>query len=289
MTFKKDVEESINKNVEETEDSMNQINVSFFSALEDEKKEKEHQQFMDGVLSAWLALMFANFEEDLYNSAQVGIDEADKQLKSKNITTVADKNITVETYEKQVQTRLDSVKSDLVTVAEEIKTNNSSIFKDLNATITREQREKLSKELLNVLKKNGITHFYDKAGRQWQIETYIKMRTLTESMQAERLSFFTRATQYGVDLVRIIHLNLHPQCELCIPFNGKILSINGKTPGYMTIQEAALHGLFHPNCDHISEELELAPEDNGGEGEINLNEANQKRADYNTKKNFQMF
>ena len=79
------------------------------------------------------------------------------------------------------------------------------------------------------------------------------------------------------------------QCELCIPFNGKILSINGKTPGYMTIQEAALHGLFHPNCDHISEELELAPEDNGGEGEINLNEANQKRADYNTKKNFQMF
>lgn len=289
MTLKKDIEESINNNLNETEDYMQQINDSFIAALEDESKQNEHQQFLDGILSAWLALMFTNFEEDLYKSAQTGIDEADKQLKSKNITTVADKNITVETFEKQVQTRLDSVKSDLVTVAEEIKSNNSSIFKDLNATITREQREKLSKELLNVLKKNGITHFYDKAGRQWQIETYVKMRTLTELMQGERVSFFTRATQYGVDLVRIIHLNLHPQCELCIPFNGKILSINGKTPGYMTIQEASLHGLFHPNCDHVSQELELAPEDNGGEGEINLNEANKKRADYNTKKNFRMF
>ena len=289
MTLKKDVEESINKNLSDTEEYMQQINDSFIAALEDEKKQKQHQQFMDGVLSAWLALMFTNFEEDLYRSAQTGIDEADKQLKVKNITTVADENITVDTFENQVQTRIESVKSDLTTVAEEIKSNNTSIFKDLNATITREQREKLSKELLAILKKNGITHFYDKAGRQWQIETYVKMRTLTELMQGERLAFFTRATQYGVDLVRIIHLNLHPECQLCTPFNGKILSINGNTPGYMTIQEAAMQGLFHPNCDHVSRQLELAPEDKGTDGIVNLNEANKKRAEYNAKKNFRMF
>lgn len=289
MTLKEDIEKSINKNVNETEDYMQQINTSFIAAIEDEKKQKEHQQFMDAVLSAWLALMFANFEEDLYNSAQIGIDEADKQLKSKNITTVADENINVDIFENQVQTRLDSVKSDFTTLAEEIKSNNSSIFKDLNAKITKEQREKLSNELLSILKKNGITHFYDKAGHQWQIETYVKMRTLTELMQAERLSFFTRATQYGVDLVKIIHLNIHPQCELCIPFNGKILSINGNTPGYMTIQEAAMQGLFHPNCDHVSEELELAPEDSGQDGIINLSDANKKRFEYNKKKNFNMF
>lgn len=289
MTLKEDIEKSINKNLNETEEYMQQINTSFIAAIEDEKKQKEHQQFMDAVLSTWLGLMFANFEEDIYNSAQIGIDEADKQLKSKNITTVADENINVDTFENQVQTRLDSVKSDLTTLAEEIKSNNSSIFKDLNAKITKEQREKLSNELLSILKKNGITHFYDKAGRQWQIETYVKMRTLTELMQAERLSFFTRATQYGVDLVRIIHLNIHPQCELCIPFNGKILSINGNTPGYMTIQEAAMQGLFHPNCDHVSEELELAPEDSGQDGIINLSDANKKRFEYNKKKNFNMF
>ena len=289
MALKKDVEESIDNNISATVDYMEQINRSLNAALEEEKKQKEHQQLTDAVLSAWLGLMFANFEDDLYNSAQIGIDEADKQLKAQKITEVVDKNITVETFEEQIQTRLDSVKSDLITVAEEIKSNSNSIFKDLSSTITKEQREKLQKDLLKVLQDNGVTFFFDKAGRKWQIENYVKMRTLTELVQGQRMAFFTRATQYGVDLVRIVHMNIHPQCPLCIPFNGKILSINGNTPGYMTIQEAAIQGLFHPNCDHIPEKLELAPIDNGGEGVIELSEENKKRAEYNNKKNFRMF
>lgn len=289
MALKKDVEESIDNNISATVDYMEQINRSLNAALEEEKKQKEHQQLTDAVLSAWLGLMFANFEDDLYNSAQIGIDEADKQLKAKKITEVVDKNITVETFEEQIQTRLDSVKSDLITVAEEIKSNSNSIFKDLSSTITKEQREKLQKDLLKVLQDNGVTFFFDKAGRKWKIENYVKMRTLTELVQGQRMAFFTRATQYGVDLVRIVHMNIHPQCPLCIPFNGKILSINGNTPGYMSIQEAAIQGLFHPNCDHIPEKLELAPIDNGGEGVIELSEENKKRAEYNNKKNFRMF
>lgn len=289
MTLKKDGEESIDNNISATVDYMEQINRSLNAALQEEKQQKEHQQLTDAVLSAWLSLLFANFEDDLYNSAQIGIDEADKQLKAKKITEVVNKDITAETFEGQVQARLESVKSDLITVAEEIKSNSNSIFKDLSTSITKEQREKLQKDLLKVLQDNGVTFFFDKAGRKWQIETYVKMRTLTELVQGQRMAFFTRAVQYGVDLVRIIHMNIHPQCELCIPFNGKILSINGNTPGYMTIEDAAIQGLFHPNCDHIPEQLELAPTDAGGEGEVELNEANKKRAEYNKKKNFKMF
>lgn len=289
MTLKKDVEKNVQDNTSATEDYMAQINQSMIAALEDEKKKKRHQQVMDAVLSAWLALMFAKFEDDLYDSAQIGIDVADKQLKSKGITKIIDNNITKETYEAQIQSRLDNVQDDLLTVAQEIKSNSSSIFNNVNSVIDKKKREELQKQLLEYLKANGITHFYDKAGRQWQIETYVKMRTMTESVQAQRMSFFTRATQFGVDLVRIKHLNIHPQCELCQPFNGKILSINGKTPGYMTIEEAAMYGLFHINCDHIPEELELNPTDSGNEGEIKLNQTNQKRFDYNNKKNFSMF
>lgn len=289
MTLKKDIEENINNNFSATVDYMEQINKSLNATLQEEKQQKEHQQLTDAVLSAWLALMFTNFEDDLYNSAQIGIDEADKQLKAKKITEVVNKDITAETFEGQVQARLESVKSDLITVAEEIKSNSNSIFKNLSTSITKEQREKLQKDLLKVLQDNGVTFFYDKAGRKWKIENYVKMRTLTELVQGQRMSFFTRAVQFGVDLVRIIHMNIHPQCELCIPFNGKILSINGNTPGYMTIEDAAMQGLFHPNCDHIPEKLELAPTDAGGEGEVELNEANKKRAEYNKKKNFKMF
>lgn len=289
MTLKKDVEASIDDNVSATEKYMKQINKSLEQAIDEEKQKKEHDQIMDAVLSTWLALMFANFEEDLYNSAQIGIDEADKQLKAKNITQITDKTITVEKYEQQVQTRLDNVKSDLVAMAEEIKSNSNSIFNDLNTTITKEARDKLANDLLKILKENGITFFYDKAGRKWKLETYVKMRTMTELVQGQRVAFFTRAVQYGVDLVRIIHLNLHPQCELCIPFNNKILSITGKTSGYMTIEEASMQGLFHPNCDHVPQQLELAPLDKGNEGVIILSEANKKRFEYNQKKNFKMF
>lgn len=301
MTLKEDTKESVNENYSATVDYMQQINNSFIAAFEDEKKKKKHEQTMDAVLSAWLMLMFENFTNDIYTSAQFGIDIADKQLKELELKTVADKGITAETFEKQCQVRINSVKNDLITLANEIKGNSSSMFSTLATAITNEQREKLAAQLLKVLKENGISFFYDKAGRKWKIENYVKMRTMTELVQAQRISFFTRATQFGVDLVRIKHLNLHPTCELCAPFNNKILSINGNTPGYMTIQEAAMQGLFHPNCDHVPEEFELVSEkiprkmkkkykkDLEEDRNINLNEANEKRAKYNAKKNFNIF
>lgn len=99
-----------------------------------------------------------------------------------------------------------------------------------------------------------------------------------------RLSFLTRAIQYGEDLVRVIHAGISPTCELCAPFENKILSITGYTQGYISIESAEAYGLHHPNCDHFEETFELAPEDKGNEGNIILNEANQKRYDYNAKK-----
>ena len=51
----------------------------------------------------------------------------------------------------------------------------------------------------------------------------------------------------------------------------------------MTIEEASMYGLFHPRCDHIPEQLELAPQDSGKDGVINLNDANSKRYEYNIK------
>lgn len=289
MALKKDIEQQVNENYSATVDYMEQLNKTLELAIKDEKERKKQEQINDALLSAWLALMFANLEDDLYNSAQIGIDEADKQLKAKNITTIVDKNITSETYEKQVQARFESAKSDLITVAEEIKSNSKSVIRNIENTITKEQQKKLADDLLKVLKENGVTFFFDKAGRKWKIENYVKMRTMTETVQAQRVAFFTRGVQYGVDLVRIKHLNIHPTCQLCAPFENKILSITGNTSGYMTIQEASLQGLFHPNCDHVPEDLELAPTDKGDEGKIELNEENKKRFKYNKKRDFNMF
>lgn len=51
------------------------------------------------------------------------------------------------------------------------------------------------------------------------------------------------------DLVEILGISQFPDSP-CVPYQGKILSLTGKTKGYITIEEAKANGLFHPNCIH---------------------------------------
>ena len=51
------------------------------------------------------------------------------------------------------------------------------------------------------------------------------------------------------DLVEIIGVSVFPNSP-CIPYQGQILSLEGRTKGYTTIKEAKANGLFHPNCIH---------------------------------------
>lgn len=284
--LKQTIETDIEENTDSTADYMDKINQSFFLMLKNptDKEIEKHRKIRDALIALWLASLFKDLEEQLYNSAQKGIDEADKQLKAKNITEVKDKNITVDTFEKQVNDRQAADVEDITLTAQNIKTNSENVIKQLGTvSYDNEKVKKISADLAADLMQRGISFFYDRAGRRWSIAEYINMKTMTETITAERLAFFTRAIQYGVDLVRIVHLNIHPTCELCAPFENKILSIRGDTPNYMTIQEAEMQGLFHPRCDHIPEQLELAPEDKGEEGKIELNEANKKRYEYNKK------
>lgn len=292
--LKQIVENDIDKNTDLTSDYMEQINQSFYQMLKNptDKEIERHRKTRDALIAAWLASFFKNIEEQLYIFAQRGIDEADKQLNKKNITKVKEKNITVKTYENQVKQRQTSNEEDVILVSQSIKTNSENVINQLVSSPivnTMDEKKKISSELAADLVDKGISFFYDRAGRRYSIAEYINMKVMTETINAERIAFFTRAVQYGVDLVRIVHLNLHPTCELCAPFEGRILSIRGLTEGYMPLVEASMQGLFHPRCDHIPEELELAPTDNGKDGEITLNEANKKRYEYNQKRGFRMF
>jgi hypothetical protein len=67
-------------------------------------------------------------------------------------------------------------------------------------------------------------------------------------MQAHLEGTANRLVEQGHDLVKV---STHRgACELCRPFEGKILSITGRTPGYPTLEEAKEAGLFHVNCRH---------------------------------------
>ena len=283
------IEEVINESESKTDSFMSKVNNALFDMLKNPTDEqiKKFRDTRDALLVGWLLAMMEDARPDFYQAAQIGIDVADRQLAEKGIKEIKNKNITKNTFLEKVDSRIDSLQQDLTAITESIKSNSEKIIKELKSSPTAnglKEQKKISSEIAADLQEKGITFFTDKIGRKTPIEKYVRMRVFTDSVTIQRTSYFVRAIQYGVDLVRIVHLNIHPTCELCAPFEGKILSINGDEAGYMTIEEAQNYGLFHPNCDHIPEELELAPVDKGGDGVINLNKANEKRLEYNNKK-----
>jgi len=283
------IEEVINESESKTDSFMSKVNKALFDMLKNPTDEqiKKFRDTRDALLVGWLLAMMEDAKPNFYQAAQIGIDVADTQLAEKGIKEVKNKNITKNTFLEKVDSRIDSLQQDLTAITESIKSNSEKIIKELKSSPTAndlKEQKKISSEIAADLQEKGITFFTDKIGRKTPIEKYVRMRVFTDSVTIQRTSYFVRAIQYGVDLVRIVHLNIHPTCELCAPFEGKILSINGDESGYMTIEQAENYGLFHPNCDHIPEELELAPVDKGGDGVINLNKANEKRLEYNNKK-----
>ena len=283
------IEEVINESESKTDSFMSKVNNALFDMLKNPTDEqiKKFRDTRDALLVGWLLAMMEDARPDFYQAAQIGIDVADRQLAEKGIKEIKNKNIIKNTFLEKVDSRIDSLQQDLTAITESIKSNSEKIIKELKSSPTAnglKEQKKISSEIAADLQEKGITFFTDKIGRKTPIEKYVRMRVFTDSVTIQRTSYFVRAIQYGVDLVRIVHLNIHPTCELCAPFEGKILSINGDESGYMTIEEAQNYGLFHPNCDHVPEELELAPVDKGGDGVINLNKANEKRLEYNNKK-----
>ena len=98
------------------------------------------------------------------------------------------------------------------------------------------------------LAERGVTGFKDRSGRMWNMRTYTEMHARTVCMEAHLQGTANRLVEQGHDLVKV---STHRgACEKCAPWQGKILSITGKTPGYPTLEEAKAAGLFHPNCRH---------------------------------------
>ncbi|EEX49272.1 hypothetical protein GCWU000246_00004 [Jonquetella anthropi E3_33 E1] len=80
--------------------------------------------------------------------------------------------------------------------------------------------------------------------------SYAEMLSRTTLMQVHNAATWNEFAEHGEDLIQISYHT--PTCEMCAPWNGKVLSLTGKTPGYPTLAEAEGAGLFHPNCRHAS-------------------------------------
>ena len=98
------------------------------------------------------------------------------------------------------------------------------------------------------LAERGVTGFKDRSGKMWNMRTYTEMVARTTTAEAHLQGTANRLVEQGHDLVKV---STHRgACELCQPWQGKILSITGKTKGYPTLEEAKAAKLFHPRCRH---------------------------------------
>lgn len=109
-------------------------------------------------------------------------------------------------------------------------------------------RKILSQRLLDEYAKKGLQSVLYKNGRRVSIDSYCEMlgRTLTGrcALQASINRYVERGYSLGI-------VSAHfRSCDLCAPFEGTILSMDGKDKRYPSIWDAETQGLFHPNCKH---------------------------------------
>lgn len=124
-----------------------------------------------------------------------------------------------------------------------------------------ESRTQALRQALMQVQKEGITGFYDKAGRKWSPEAYVNMdiRTTVHNTTVEAVKL--RQEDYGVEIFRVSrHSGARP---LCYPYQGRYFSWNN-TSGTFTDGEGKRHryspvsstsygkpaGLFGINCGH---------------------------------------
>lgn len=111
--------------------------------------------------------------------------------------------------------------------------------------------------------REGLTAFVDKAGKRWKLDTYAEMAVRQATNQALMDGHTQVMAENGFDLVRV---SSHPNpAPMCVPYEGKILSISGQHSGRVvmpsgvtegdaivnveaSLDEAIANGFRHPNA-----------------------------------------
>lgn len=137
---------------------------------------------------------------------------------------------------------------------------------NIDALLGVKTRRQATQSALDRLLANGVTGFVDRAGRRWNLASYVEMATRTGVAHAAVQGHLDRLGMAGRDLV--IVSNAPQECLLCRPWEGKVLSINNFSRGRTHVEHATVDGrmvsvdvagsvsqalaagLLHPNCRH---------------------------------------
>jgi hypothetical protein len=128
-------------------------------------------------------------------------------------------------------------------------------------------RRQAAQTALDRFADRGVTGFVDRAGRSWDMRSYVEMASRSVLGRATVEAHTDRLGAAGVDLVLVSQAP--EECPLCRPWERKILARTG-APGKREVEvehavedgemvtvtvagsldEARAAGLMHPNCRH---------------------------------------
>jgi hypothetical protein len=155
------------------------------------------------------------------------------------------------TYEAQARDILNLVNSTMLAQSQQVYRDiiNRTTAEVLAGTKTHQEA---LRSTVKAWARQGIPALIDKQGRRWSAEGYISMVTRTMSNRVTNDMQETRFDGWGVDLVEVSsHAGARPKCA---PYQGKIYSRGGRTPGYPSLSNTSRgqpDGLFGINCGHF--------------------------------------
>jgi hypothetical protein len=134
-------------------------------------------------------------------------------------------------------------------------TKEEIMWKMAEGRVSGETLKNIRGMVKGIFQERGIFYLVDKGNHTWTLDRYTEMLIRTKAVEARNRGLINRVVENDYDLVQVSdHFG---ECDLCAPWEGRILSLTGRTPGYPTVDEASAQGLFHPNCRHAINTINL--------------------------------
>jgi len=168
------------------------------------------------------------------------------------VATAPSKLIHVEALDALVSKGMGDLKAAIRTMEEEIPERLEQVLedvqKDLGTTIlTGENRKKATARVAHTFAKEGLYSFITADNKKLPLDFYAATVTKTKLRDAHNQGSVNRYIENGVDLV-IVDKHF-PTCKVCAQKQGIVISLSGKTKGYISAEEIGLPP-FHPHCRH---------------------------------------
>ncbi len=114
--------------------------------------------------------------------------------------------------------------------------------------IHRIKKELERKNIERLVADKALVGIIDSRGRRWKLNHYVNIVTKTKLQQIHVEGLKDRANETGYDLALIPDMGARDSCR---NFEGLVISLTGKSKGYMTYDSLRATGLiFHPQCRH---------------------------------------